>query len=39
MAAFGTFTLFVAFVIATYAGAASLVGARRRSDGVVRARR
>jgi len=29
MAAFGTFTLFVAFVVATYAGCASLVGARR----------
>jgi len=29
MAAFGTFTLLVALVVATYAGVASLVGARR----------
>src|SRR5207237_8153634 len=29
MAAFGTFTLLIALVVATYAGVASLVGARR----------
>jgi cytochrome c-type biogenesis protein CcmF len=29
MAAFGTLTLFIALVIAAYAGVASLVGARR----------
>ena len=31
MAAFGTLTLLIALVVATYAGVASLVGARRRS--------
>lgn len=32
MAAFGTFTLLIAFVVATYAGVASVVGARRGSN-------
>jgi cytochrome c-type biogenesis protein CcmF len=31
MAAFGTLTLLIAFVVATYAGAASLIGAQRRN--------
>ena len=35
MAAFGTLTLLIAFVVATYGGAASFVGARRRNQRLI----
>jgi cytochrome c-type biogenesis protein CcmF len=35
MAAFGTLTLLIALVVATYAGVASLIGARRASRGLI----
>ena len=35
MAAFGTLTLLIALVLATYGGAASLVGARRKNPRLI----
>src|SRR5215217_4432893 len=35
MAAFGTLTLLIAFVVATYGGVASLIGARRKNPRLI----